>query len=107
VQLNRGGNTPDVFMFTAYGQGISGGWLEPLNAHYSDTSLSDPGWYDENDILKTARAFPLWRDGERYAVPITSEAVTLFINGDALATKNLPVPKTLDELLANAKAVRT
>ena len=42
VQLNRGGSTPDVFMFTTYGQGITGGWLEPLNAHYSDKSLTDP-----------------------------------------------------------------
>ena len=64
--------------------------LEPLNAHYSDKSLTDLGWYDENDLLRTARAFPLWRDGERYAMPITSEAVTLFINGDALAARNTP-----------------
>jgi len=28
IQLNRGGSTPDVFMFTTYGQGISAGWLE-------------------------------------------------------------------------------
>ena len=107
IQLNRGGSTPDVFMYTTYGQGISNGWLEPLNAHYSDRSLTDPGWYDESDLLKTARAFPLWRDGERYAVPITSEAVTLFINGDALAAKNLPVPRTFEQLLVTAKAVKT
>ncbi|MBR0800973.1 extracellular solute-binding protein [Bradyrhizobium jicamae] len=107
IQLNRGDNTPDVFMFTTYGQGISGGWLEPLNAHFADKSLSDLGWYDESDLLKTARAFPLWRDGERYAMPITSEAVTLFINGEALAARNLPVPKTFEELLTTAKAVKT
>ena len=107
VQLARGGGTPDVFMYTTYGQGISAGWLEPLNAHYSDKSLTDLGWYDEGDLLKTARAFPLWRDGERYAIPITSEAVTLFINGDALAAKNLPVPQTFDELLVTANAVKT
>ena len=107
VQLNRGASTPDVFMFTAYGQGISAGWLEPLNAYYSDKSLTDLGWYDENDLLKTARAFPLWRGGERYAIPITSEAVTLFINGDALAAKHLPVPKTFEELLVTANAVKT
>ncbi|XSC47279.1 ABC transporter substrate-binding protein [Bradyrhizobium sp. RDT10] len=107
IQLARGGGTPDVFMYTTYGQGISNGWLEPLNAHYSDKSLTDPGWYDEGDLLKTARAFPLWRDGERYAMPITSEAVTLFINGDALAAKNLPVPRTFDELLVTANAVKT
>src|SRR5438270_7243070 len=91
IRLARGSSTPDVCMFTTYGQGISGGWLEPLNAYYSDRSLTDLGWYDENDVLKTARAFPLWRDGERYAIPITSEAVTLFINGEALAAKNLAV----------------
>jgi multiple sugar transport system substrate-binding protein len=107
IQLARGSITPDVFMFTTYGQGISGGWLEPLNVYYADRSLTDRAWYDESDLLKTARAFPLWPDGERYAVPITSEAMTLFINGDALAGKNLPVPQTFDELLTTAKAVKT
>lgn len=107
VQLARGGITPDVFMFTTYGQGISAGWLEPLNDHYSDRSLTDGDWYDESDLLKTARAFPLWSDGERYSFPITSEAMTMFINGEALAARNLPVPQTFDELLATAKAVKT
>jgi multiple sugar transport system substrate-binding protein len=107
IQLARGSVTPDVFMFLTYGQGISAGWLEPLNAYYSDRSLTDPGWYDEGDLLKTARAFPVWSNGERYAFPITSEAVTLFINSEALAARNLPVPETFDELLATAKAVKT
>ena len=107
IQLARGGGTPDVFMYTTYGQGISAGWLEPLNACYADKSLTDLGWYDESDLLRTARAFPLWRDGERYAMPITSEAVTLFINGDALAAGNLPVPQTFEELLVTANAIKT
>jgi len=107
IQLNRRDTTPDVFMFTIYGQGISGGWLEPLTAYYADKLLTDLDWYDEGDLLKTARAFPLWRDGERYAIPITSEAVTLFINGDALAAKNLPVPRTFEELLVTANAIKT
>jgi multiple sugar transport system substrate-binding protein len=94
-------------MYTTYGQGISNGWLEPLNAHYADKSLTDLGWYDESDLLKTARAFPVWQGGERYAMPITSEAVTLFINGDALAAKNLPVPQTFDDLLVTANAIKT
>ena len=107
IQLNRRESTPDVFMFTTYGQGISAGWVEPLNAYYADRSLTDPGWYDESDLLKTARAFPLWRDGERYAIPITSEAVTLFINGDALAARSLTVPRTFEELLVTANAIKT
>ena len=107
IKLAGGSRMPDVFMFLTYGQGISAGWLEPLNAYYSDRSLTDLGWYDESDLLKTAQAFPLWSDGERYAFPITSEAVTLFINSDALAAKNLSVPQTFDELLAIAKSVKT
>jgi multiple sugar transport system substrate-binding protein len=107
IRLARGSSTPDVFMFLTYGQGISAGWLEPLNAYYTDRSLTDVGWYDESDLLKTARAFPVWPDGERYAFPITSEAVTLFINSDARVAKNLPVPQTFEELLATAKAVKT
>jgi multiple sugar transport system substrate-binding protein len=107
IQLARGSMTPDVFMFLTYGQGISAGWLEPLNTYYSDKSLTDLRWYDENDLLKTARAFPLWSDGDRYAFTITSEAITLFINSDALAAKNLPVPQTFDELLSTAIAVKT
>jgi multiple sugar transport system substrate-binding protein len=107
IKLARGSTTPDVFMFLTYGQGISAGWLEPLNVHYSDRSLTDLGWYDESDLLKTARAFPVWSDGERYAFPITSEAVTLFINSNALAAKNLAIPQTFEELLATAKAVKT
>lgn len=107
IRLARGSPTPDVFMFTAYGQGISGGWLEPLNGYYSNRSLTDLGWYDESDLLKTALAFPLWSDGERYAVPITSEAMTMFINEDALAAKNLPVPQTFEELLVTANALKS
>jgi len=107
IRLARGSSTPDVCMFTSYGQGISGGWLEPLNAYYSNKSLTDLPWYDESDLLKTARTFSLWSDGERYGFTITSEAMTLFINGDALAAKGLPVPQTFDELLATAEAVKT
>src|SRR5438132_1853855 len=107
IKLAGGSRTPDIFMFLTYGQGISAGWLEPLNTHYSDRSLTDLGWYDESDLLKTAQAFPVWSDGERYAFPITSEAVTLFINSDALAAKDLLVPETFEELLATAKAVKS
>ena len=107
IRLARGDSTPDVCMFTTYGQGIAGGWLEPLNAHYSNKSLTDLAWYDEGDLLKTARTFSLWPDGERYGFTITSEAMTLFLNNKELAGKDLPVPQTFDELLATAKAVKT
>jgi multiple sugar transport system substrate-binding protein len=107
IKLARGSTTPDAFMFYGYGLGIAAGWLEPLNGYYSDQSLTDLAWYDEADLLKTALAYPLWSDGNRYAFPITSEAMTLFLNSTALAAKNLPVPQTFDELLATANAIKT
>jgi multiple sugar transport system substrate-binding protein len=107
IKLAGGSSTPDVFMFLAYGQGISAGWLEPLNGYYSDTKVTDLAWYDEGDLLKTAQGFPLWTDGNRYAFPITSEAMTMFLNKDMLTAKNLPIPKTFDELLTTAKALKT
>jgi multiple sugar transport system substrate-binding protein len=106
IKLAGGSRTPDVFMFLTYGQGITEGWLEPLDTYYRDRSLTDLGWYDESDLLKTARAFPVWSDGRRYAFPITSEAMTLFVNSAALAAKDLPVPQTFEELLATATAVK-
>ncbi|MBR0953885.1 ABC transporter substrate-binding protein [Bradyrhizobium canariense] len=107
IRLARGSSTPDVCMFATYGQGISGGWLEPLNAYYSKKSLTDLPWYDERDLLKTARTFSLWPDGERYGFTITSEAMTLFLNSEMLTAKDLPAPQTFDELLATARAVKT
>ncbi|WP_314949967.1 extracellular solute-binding protein [Bradyrhizobium cosmicum] len=107
IRLARGSSTPDVCMFATYGQGISGGWLEPLNAYYSKKSLTDLPWYDERDLLKTARTFSLWPDGERYGFTITSEAMTLFFNSEMLAARDLQAPQTFDELLATARAVKT
>src|SRR5258708_10617139 len=60
IKLAGGSRTPDVFLFLTYGPGISSGWPEPLNAYYSDRSLTDLGWYDETDLLKTAPASPVW-----------------------------------------------
>src|SRR5207245_9023832 len=75
--------------------------------YYSNMWLTDPALDDESDLLKTARDFPVWSDGERYASPITSEAMTLFINRDALAAKDQPLPQTFEELLVTAKTVKT
>src|SRR5260370_41510918 len=53
IKLARGSSTPDVFMFLTYGQGITAGWLEPLNAHYSDPSLPHLASYDRTALLTT------------------------------------------------------
>jgi len=71
-------------MFTTYGQASRRDGSSPLNAHYSDKSLTDLGWYDEGDLLKTARAFRC--GGTANATPAESlQSGTLFINGDGWA----------------------
>lgn len=107
IKLASGSPTPDVFMYLAYGQGVTAGWLEPLNALYGNKDLVDLAWYDESDILKPAREYPLWSTGERYAFPITAEAQTLYLNKTQLDAKGLATPQTFDELLAAARALKT
>lgn len=107
IKLGGGSGTPDVFMFLSYGQGIAAGWLEPLEPHYADPTLTDLAWYDEADLLGSARSFPVWSDKQRYAFPITSEAVIMFYNQPMLDEKGVKVPTTFDELLTVAKAVKT
>lgn len=107
IKLAAASPTPDVFMYLAYGQGLTAGWLEPLNAYYGNKDLVDPEWYDEADVLQAARDYPLWSDGERYAFPITAEAQTLYVNKAYLAEKGHDVPRTFEELLAAARACKT
>ncbi|WPB55594.1 ABC transporter substrate-binding protein [Xylophilus sp. GOD-11R] len=106
IKLAGGSPNPDVFMYLSYGQGINAGWLEPLNAYYGDKNLVDMAWYDEADLLKTAREYPVWHNKERYAFAITSEAQTMFYNTQMLQAKGLAVPQTFDELLAATRAMK-
>ncbi|MBV9585821.1 MAG: sugar ABC transporter substrate-binding protein, partial [Alphaproteobacteria bacterium] len=77
-------------------------WYEPLDK-YIHSDLTAPDWdfadYFPN-ILKTHQV-----NGEQIGVPITIELQTLFYNKKMLATKQLGVPKTLDELMKAAKAL--
>ncbi|WP_102225672.1 ABC transporter substrate-binding protein [Acidimangrovimonas sediminis] len=107
IRLGSGAAVPDVFMFLSYGQGIGAGWLEPLNAHYKDTGLTDTKWYDEEDLLGAAAGFPVWSNGERYAFPITTEAQIMFYSTEALHASGKPVPKTFEELYDTAVALKS
>ncbi|MBV8492711.1 MAG: sugar ABC transporter substrate-binding protein [Alphaproteobacteria bacterium] len=77
-------------------------WYEPLDT-YIHSDLTAPDWdfadYFPN-ILKTHQV-----NGEQIGVPITIELQTLFYNKKMLATKQLGVPKTLDELMRAAKTL--
>lgn len=76
------------------------GWYEPLDK-YIHSDLTAPDW-DFSDffpnILKIHQT-----GGEQIGIPITTELQTLFYNKAMLASKQVALPKTLDDLMAAAK----
>jgi multiple sugar transport system substrate-binding protein len=106
IKLSTGSRTPDIYMVWAIGQAITAGWLEPLDPFYADPKLSDPMWWDDDDVVASARLFQRWSDGQRYLMPITAEAQVLFINQTMLDARRLQVPTTMDDLYATAVALK-
>jgi multiple sugar transport system substrate-binding protein len=77
-------------------------WYEPLDK-YIQSDLTAPDWDFADffpNILKICSI-----GGEQIGIPITTELQALFYNKTMLAAKSLSVPKTLDELMAAAKAL--
>ncbi|WP_018182148.1 ABC transporter substrate-binding protein [Kaistia granuli] len=107
VKLGAKSATPDVYMVWALGQAVTAGWLEPLGPMFADPKLTDLAWWDVDDLFPSTRAYQTWADGNQYVVSVTAEAQTLFANKTMLDEKGLALPKTMDELLATAKALKT
>lgn len=84
VTLAGGNGTPDVYMVWSYGQAVQSGWLEPLDGYLADRSLTDPGWYDQADIFRTAKDYVRWRDRTTYGLAITAETQLTFYRDDVV-----------------------
>lgn len=83
---------------------VSNKWVEPLDKYLNDASLTDPAWFNYNDILKA------WRDadsvdGKPYGIPYDGEVTVQVYRKDLYAAKGLKPADTYEQLLANAKAV--
>jgi len=83
---------------------VANKWVEPLDKYLNDATLTDPAWYNYNDILKA------WRDadsvdGKPYGIPYDGEVTVQVYRKDLYAAKGLKPADTYDQLLANAKAL--
>jgi ABC-type glycerol-3-phosphate transport system substrate-binding protein len=83
---------------------VSNRWVEPLDKYLADTSLTDPAWFNYDDILKA------WRDadsidGKPYGIPYDGEVTVQVYRKDLYQAKGLKPAETYDELVANAKAL--
>ena len=72
--------------------------------YLGDTSLTDPAWFNYDDILKA------WRDadsvaGKPYGVPYDGEVTVQVYRKDLYDAKGLKPAETLDEFLKNAAAI--
>ncbi len=83
---------------------VSNKWVDPLDRYLNDATLTDPAWFNYNDILKA------WRDansvgGKPYGIPYDGEVTVQVYRKDLYDAKGLKPAETYDQLLANAKAV--
>lgn len=83
---------------------VANKWVEPLDKYLNDPSLTDPAWFKYDDILKA------WRDadsidGKPYGIPYDGEVTVQVYRKDLYDAKGLKPATTLDELVANAKAL--
>ncbi|MEJ7932475.1 sugar ABC transporter substrate-binding protein [Ramlibacter sp. AN1015] len=83
---------------------VSNKWVEPLDKYLNDASLTDPAWFQYEDIIKA------WReadsvDGKPYGIPYDGEVTVQVYRKDLYNAKGLKPADTYEQLLANAKAV--
>ncbi len=83
---------------------VANKWVDPLDTYLNDASLTDKAWFQFDDIIKA------WRDansmnGKPYGVPYDGEVTVQVYRKDLYAEKKLKAAATLDELVANAKAL--
>ena len=83
---------------------VANKWVEPLDKYLNDATLTDPAWFNYDDILKA------WRDadsvdGKPYGIPYDGEVTVQVYRKDLYDAKGLKPADTYDQLLANAKAL--
>lgn len=100
VQFTASSATPDVFMYRPLQEGrlfFKNGWVAPLDEYVNRNAD-----YDFEDISKAAVGTTTV-DGKIAGIPIITEQEVLYYRKDLLEKANIPVPKTMDELMAAAK----
>ena len=83
---------------------VANGWIDPLDGYLGDARLTDNGWFDYEDILAGWRGVTSI-DGKPYGVPYDGEATIQVYRKDLYDQMGLKAAETLDEYVANAKAV--
>ncbi|HVL59264.1 MAG TPA: sugar ABC transporter substrate-binding protein [Burkholderiaceae bacterium] len=83
---------------------VANKWVEPLDRFLGDPKLTDPSWFNYDDIIKA------WReaasvDGKPYGIPYDGEVTVQVYRTDLYKGKGLKPAETFEQLESNAKAV--
>ncbi|HZY01171.1 MAG TPA: sugar ABC transporter substrate-binding protein [Dermatophilaceae bacterium] len=103
VKLNAGTNEIDVMMYRPLQEGklfAKNGYLADLTADVKTNK--EWGWTD----FQSGPVVATTSKGKVVGVPIITEQEVLYYRKDLLKKAGLEVPKTMDELLAAAKAIK-
>ncbi len=106
LELASGGS-PDVFMTGPLEdwQYAPAGWVAALDSYISDPTMTSPDW-NFKDFVPSLISVNRWTktpgqgvgQGSLWALPVNSEAYTLFYRKDILSQYKLAVPKTWTDL---------
>jgi multiple sugar transport system substrate-binding protein len=107
VDFSSGSGAYDFTMMDqATPQYARSGWIEDLGPYFNNPKLVDQTAYDMKDVANLFLS-QFTVDGKIYAIPVSGEAQIVYYRKDIFAEKGLNPPKTFDDLVALAKALKT
>jgi multiple sugar transport system substrate-binding protein len=82
---------------------VANRWVDPLDRYLNDAALTDPAWFNYNDII------PGWRnatavEGKPYGIPYDGEVTVQVYRKDIYAAKGLRPAETVEQFVQNAQA---
>ncbi len=109
VELGARNKTLDVFATAGNcNEGFSyslNGWYEPLDKYVSSPTLTSPDW-DPADFFEAVYDAQII-DGKRIAIPMNAVTWVMYYRKDLFEARGISIPRTMDELLAAAKALHS
>jgi multiple sugar transport system substrate-binding protein len=83
---------------------VSNQWVDPLDDFLNDSSLTDPAWFDVEDVIAAWRKAASMK-GKLYGVPFDGEATIQFYRKDIYDQHGIGPAETLDQYDKNAATV--
>ena len=106
IEFTSGNTSFDVTMVSWHVQKRlfgKGRWLEPLNDMLKDPTMTAPD-FDFADFSKASLDYATQSDGRIDTMPLTIDYWIVYYNKELFDAKGVKEPKTIDEMVAAAKA---